>query len=418
MTTQTTTVLDKIVTRPGGLYDGVTGKAFTPRGVDYVRLAKAPDGSTYHSTFEPGQYSSATTQAVLNNIKTSSGYNTVRVFIDPGEFTTPSHGISTGVSSTTPINAAYIANVADFIQRAAADGIYTIPVLSDIPANTYYYNTAGSPKAGIQGNNVLYLDPRYVAAKEEYMRQFVSALAGLLGSTAADSDVLAYESDNEVYFDTSKPPFSTLSGTLTSLDGLSYNMAVPADRQQAADANLVAYSLDMKKALTQSDPGALLMMGFFTNKAVGKTGFNGFTTYCSTNCKSGVDYRVPGRAASVSIYGGVDILDIHVYPNSSSYSLTTDLNSIEYSLFAKPYIIGEFGAIKSVYANNITTAAFAMKNLQVASCKLGAKGWLFWTWDTDTTTSLASQNLFYSLTDSRGAINGQLAPVARPDACS
>jgi hypothetical protein len=43
-----------------------------------------------------------------------------------------------------------------------------------------------------------------------------------------------------------------------------------------------------------------------------------------------------------------------------------------------------------------------MKNLQMASCKLGAKGWLFWTWDTGTTTSLASQNLFYSLADSRG----------------
>jgi hypothetical protein len=43
---------------------------------------------------------------------------------------------------------------------------------------------------------------------------------------------------------------------------------------------------------------------------------------------------------------------------------------------------------------------------------------LFWTWDTDTTTSLASQSLFYSLANSRGAINGQLAPVARPNACS
>jgi hypothetical protein len=411
-------LLDKILARPSGLYDSVTGAAFTPRGTDFVRLTKAPDGSVYHSTFEPGQYTSANAQAVLNNMKTSSGYNAVRVFIDPGEFTTPSHGISTSVSSTTPIKAAYIANVADFIRRAAADGIYTIPVLSDIPANTYYYKTAGSPAGNIKGNNVLYLDPRYVAAKEEYLRQFVSALAGLLGSQAADSDVLAYESDNEVYFDASQPPFSTMSGTLTSLDGVTYNMSQPAQRQQAADANLVAYSRDMKNALVQADPGALLMMGFFTNKAVGKPGFNGFTTYCSTNCKPGTDYRVPGRAASVSIYGTVDILDIHVYPTSSSYSLTTDLNSIEYSLFKKPYIIGEFGAIKSVYGNNITTAAYAMKNLQIASCGLHAKGWLFWTWDTDTMTSLATQNLFYSLADSRGAINGQLAPVARPNPCS
>ena len=41
-----------------------------------------------------------------------------------------------------------------------------------------------------------------------------------------------------------------------------------------------------------------------------------------------------------------------------------------------------------------------MKNLQVASCPLGAKGWLFWTWDTDTTTSLARQRQAINLVDS------------------
>jgi hypothetical protein len=41
-----------------------------------------------------------------------------------------------------------------------------------------------------------------------------------------------------------------------------------------------------------------------------------------------------------------------------------------------------------VYGNNITTAAIAMKNLQVASCPLA---------------------------DSKGSINGQLAPAARPN---
>jgi hypothetical protein len=65
----------------------VSGKAFTLGEVDYLRLAQTADG--------------ASTQAVLDNMKTSSGYNTVRVFIDPGEFTDPSHGISTGMSSKT-----------------------------------------------------------------------------------------------------------------------------------------------------------------------------------------------------------------------------------------------------------------------------------------------------------------------------
>jgi hypothetical protein len=412
-----TPVLDKIVTGTGGPVDSATGAAFTPRGANFVRLAAAPGGQSYHSTFEPGLYDPAVIQAELDNMKTSSGYNVTRVFIDAGAFTDPSHGISTGVDSTVPIKAAYIANVADFIRRAAGDGIYTIPVVDDIPANSYYYATAGSPKGNIQGSNVKYMDPRYVAAKQQYVEQFVTALNRLLGGAAADSDVLAYESDNEVSFDASKPPFSTESGTVTGLDGLNYKMAVPAQRQQAADASLVQYSILIKQALTRADPHALLMMGFFTNNAVGKAGFNGLTTFCSTACKKDTDYRVPGRAAAVSQYGDVDILDIHAYPRSASYSLKADLASIEDTAFKKPYILGEFGAIKSVYGNKITTAALAMKSLQITSCGLGAKGWLFWTWDTDTTTSLATQSLFYSLADTNGAVNGQLAPAARPSPC-
>jgi hypothetical protein len=407
--------LDKILASATQLRDSVTGKPFTPRGADYVRLAQAPDGSVYHSTFEPGQYTPARAQAVLDGMR-QSGYNAVRVFIDPGEFTTPSHGLSTSVSSRTPLKAAYMKNLANFITRAAGDGIYTIPVLSGIPANLYYYKIAGSPGGNIRGNNVLYLDPRFVKAKELYMQNFARDIVGLLGSQH-ESDILAYESDNEVYFDASQPPFGTMSGKLTSLNGITYDMSQPARRQQAADTNLVTYSDDMKHALRQGDSRALLMMGFFTSLAVGKTGFNGFLTHCSANCKPGVDYRVPGRAAKVSASGRADILDIHLYQTSSSYSLRNDLNSIEYSSFARPYITGEFGVTKAAVNSNITDAAYAMKNLQTASCPLHAKGWLFWTWDTDLTTSLAQQGLFYSLADSRGAINGQLAPIVRPNPC-
>ncbi len=57
-----------------------------------------------------------------------------------------------------------------------------------------------------------------------------------------------------------------------------------------------------------------------------------------------------------------------------------------------------------------------MRDAQIATCKLGAQGWLYWTWDTH--EQLANQELFFHLSDSNGAINGQLAPVARPDPCS
>lgn len=407
--------LPKIKMSASGFTNSVTGRAFVPRGANYVRLASAPDGGTYHSTFEPGQYTSSSAQNIINNLK-GSGYNTVRVFIDPGAFTTPSHGISTAVGSTDPINAAYMSNVVDFVNRAAIAGIYTIPILDSIPANTFYYNTAGSPQSSIQGNNVMYLDAKFVQAKEIYVKKFISALLTGLGN-ANSSSILAYETDNEVFFDASKAPFSTMSGTVTTVDGGTYDMSKTAQRQQAADANLVAYSTRMKQAITSVDPAGLFTLGFFTNNAVGKSGFNGFTTYCSTQCKSGTDYRVPGRPGSVSTYAQIDFLDMHTYPSSTDYSLKTDLASSEYTQFKKPYILGEFGAVKTTYSNNITKAATAMKSLQTTSCSLNAKGWLFWTWDTNTTTTLADQSRFYSLVDSKGAINGQLAPTARTDPC-
>jgi hypothetical protein len=408
-------VLDKIASDGARLYDRATGAAFAPRGANFVRLAESSGGAAYHSSFEPGQYSHPAVASALAYMK-SSGYNTVRVFIDAGDFTNPSHGISTGVSSNDPLNAAYVANVVDFVRTAGHDGIYTIPVLAGVPANTYYYRTAGSPKGNILGNNVLYLDPRFVRAKELYMTNFASAMHQALG-TAGVNDILAYEPDNEVFFEANKPPFSTMSGTLTSLDGLTYDMSQQAQRQQAADANLVQYTDDMKTALAKGDPGALLMMGFFTNQAVAKGGFNGFTTYCSANCNPSVDYRVPGRPAALSIFSKVDIIDMHVYPTSTTWSLRADLATSEYSLFRKPYIIGEFGVMKSVYGNDVVKAAYAMRDLETASCPLGARGWLFFTWDSDQTTSLASLNLFYSVTDDRGAINGVLAPIVRPKVC-
>jgi hypothetical protein len=68
-----------------------------------------------------------------------------------------------------------------------------------------------------------------------------------------------------------------------------------------------------------------------------------------------------------------------------------------------------------VHGGDVRRAAFAMRDLQRASCTSGAQGWLFWTLDTD--GPLAGQQNFFTLLQDRGAINGQLAPVARPDPC-
>ncbi len=103
-------------------------------------------------------------------------------------------------------------------------------------------------------------------------------------------------------------------------------------------------------------------------------------TYCSSNCTPGVDYRVPGRPAQLSLYGAADFIDVHLYPRGAG-AVPDELSTIEISRFAKPYVIGELGAVKS-YFNNDVVAAYGMRDSQILMCRIGAKGWLFWTWDT------------------------------------
>jgi hypothetical protein len=233
--------------------------------------------------------------------------------------------------------------------------------------------------------------------------------------------VLAYSLENEAFWDTAQKPFNLTSGTVTGPDGLVYDLADAGQRQQAADAAMVVYANQATEAVRAVSPEALVTIGFFTNYAVHKPGFGGFPVHCGTSCDPAVDYRYPGRPASVSRWSGVDFIDLHAYPQGGSYTLAGDLATSEVDWIGKPYVLGEFGAVKSVYGNDVVAAAYGMRDTQVASCSVGsgAKGWLFWTYDTDLVDpDLASQGLFYSLADNGGAINGQLAPVVRPNPCT
>ncbi|WET81602.1 hypothetical protein P3102_10465 [Amycolatopsis sp. QT-25] len=75
----------------------------------------------------------------------------------------------------------------------------------------------------------------------------------------------------------------------------------------------------------------------------------------------------------------------------------------------KPYVLGEFGVIKSVYGSDVPRAAFAMRGTQIASCAEEARGWIFWTWDT--ADPLAHPQSLFTLSQDPGAIDGQFASV-------
>lgn len=400
------------------LYDSVTGQTFRPRGANYTRLRATSNGAVYHSTFEPGAYDVKRVRAALDQMR-HDGYNAVRVFIDPGGGPPGEpHGLGRGTGTSDVAYGPYMDNVASFVSLAAERGIYVVPSLDVFPSNDYYWGIVGRTNGpggtpNIAGRNLSYMSAGHAAAKAEYMKQFTAALIARVGRERSAA-VFAYQSDNETYFESNYPPYSAKTGTVKPLNGVTYDMSSPTARQQAADASLVEYTHRIKRGLAASDPDALMAIGFFTNLAVEKPGgFNGMPDICP-GCPNSNKWRYPGRPSSVSIHGAADLIDLHLYPSAATWNTATDLSSMEFDKFKKPYMIGEFGAFKRVYGEP-TNAARGMRDVQVATCRYGAQGWLYWTWDTH--EDLAGMPLFVHMDDANGAVNGMLAPIKRPDPC-
>lgn len=409
--------LDRIAADGTHLFDSVTGKAFVPRGASYVRLQQDSTGVAYHATFEPNAYDPTGAQGNLDYME-SSGYNTVRVFIDPGGATV--HGDETDPAADG-LSDAYMSNFLDFTTRAAADHIYVIPVLDAFPQDTRYFNIVKSVDGGqlgrsdITGHNLYYLDPGYAATKKQYLTDFATRVvnAGLA------TDILAYETDNEVYFDGNALPYKNTTGTFADgTDGASYDLGTESSRQASADSDLVQYTVQARAGLSAADPGALMTIGFFLNSAVGRTGYTGIYP-----CATGADCRYPGNLANTDVWGKANFVDVHYYPSgvNSNFAAAMNSSSAQFAT-SKPLILGEIGASRTAFPS-ITNAANTLRTTQTTSCGYNPEfqgGELTWTWDSDTSTptsTLAGQGGFWSVVDNSGAINGQLAPIARPNPC-
>jgi hypothetical protein len=368
----------------GEFYDTVTNQTFVPRGNNYARLAQQVDPWTGqlvqgHSTFDPGLYDATAADSALAQWN-YDGYNVVRVFLSANTIGNPNGGLSS----------AYLANVADFLTRAKAQGIYTQLVLNVLPKVGGYYVTNQNPQQ-IQSENWFYLSSEGVDAKARYVRDLITGLQGL----GAPLDyVFSYNIENEQYFNKSTAPLSLTSGLVTTPTG-TFDMSSAADRQQMMDSNLVSWINQVRASARAVDPTALVGPGFFAPRAVGSGDPRVTRTY----------WAIADASAGGSL---ADFVDLHSYPTGQTF--TDDYNSFEVSSHTKPLILGEYGAFKSYYST-VTTAAYGMKGWQNAACQYGFKGYLLWTWDT------VEQPELWNAIDSGGAINGQLAPIVRPDPC-
>jgi len=374
----------------------------------------------HHATFEPGRYTGAEAERVLGAMA-HDGYNSVRVFIDSGSVPDADqhgvpHGLGRGANHDEALYGPYMDNVADFVRRAAQHGIRVMFALDHIGQNIFYYRMVGTWDSGevpIEGRNIEYLHGGYVRAKAAYLRNFASGLKERVGAPLL-STVLAYGIDNEAYLVGDQGPFNRTSGRVRTMDGLTYDMASKQDRQQAQDANFVAYASLMVDAIRQVDPQALVTMGTFTYGAVGKPKPAGLPS-------GSTDPRFPVRPLTLMRYSRLSFLDLHLYPVNqpglnSPYTLDRDLSTVEWSQGIRgPVIVGEYGAFRWMYGDDIIAAAYGMRDLQVATCRKGMSGWLFWTFDTHET---AEQQRLFNLADERGAINGLQAPIVRPDPCT
>lgn len=222
------------------LADAETGRPFIPRGYNYVRLALQtwnPEAN-HHSTFEPGLYDPARADTALA-ANAKAGYNTVRVFLDPGDGRDNEngrpHGLGHGNDDFSTGNSGYLDNLADFVRLAAGHGIYVLPSMDVFPQNGYYRKiiTDSAPPENTGGRNFSYMYEGYVKAKVAFMSNFTTEMTERLGPLM--TTFLALQLDNEATFVANELPFSENTGTFVAPDGKSCQPAPGVRRESPVE---------------------------------------------------------------------------------------------------------------------------------------------------------------------------------------
>lgn len=376
----------------GELYNRVTGAKFVPRGSNYIRLGpqRNASGGTqfYHSTFNVGRYDHGRAEAALSRMATD-GYNVVRVFLSQ-----ICVDACAGDPRTGSLRTAYIANLVDFLHRAKNHGVFVLLTNEWLPPNTSYGDELASVRREwFDDINLLFLSPQGIVAQRHLWTDLVKAL---LRKNAPMDAIFAYELWNEAAVLSDKRPFSLTTGRVTAANGQTYDMANASDHKRIIDEGFVFLIDEVRAAIRQVDPTALVTMGFFHDT--------------EPNPARRGDNRLV-RTRAVIEKSTADFVDIHPYPDDE---LTFPQFMQNYGIdgpVAKPIVMGEFGGAKRSY-RSAGQAADALVSWQRQSCSYGIDGWLLWTWDTDEQPDL------WNGLSAGGVIEGALSPARRTDPCA
>jgi hypothetical protein len=323
-----------------------------------------------------------------------SGYNVVRVYLNYQE-----------VGQHTPpgtMHGAYLANVTDFLGLAMRHGIRVIVTTQWVPQSYYELYKDKSNGLALDNFNAQFLNPAHLLASEHFLGDFAQHVV----SQGLQQAVFAYDLINEGNYDSNLAPLNKTDGEFRAPNGKTYDLSVPEERQELADASAIYYTNLITRAIKTADPGALTTLSLFSPRAVGKSSAGGLPVPAK------VDPRYPFRWSKMALTR-IDFFDLHFYPKNAG-ELTADIETLEVNLRTskKPLVAGEFGSLSST---KIAEAAERARMFMRTVCAHGFTGWLYWTWDT---MSEAGGHTFHTLRGHDGALNGVIAPTANPLPCN
>ncbi|MGL5018758.1 MAG: beta strand repeat-containing protein, partial [Luteolibacter sp.] len=325
-----------IVRQPDGtLLKLATGERFFPVGFNYIRLGP---GGVAHATFHVTDYDGPAASTMFQRVA-QAGYTTVRVFISSDA--SSQNGAGWQTSADTPLNATYLDHFADFLKRAAAEGILVQPSMPSFPWNTKYASIVGPTLPMITGANSTYFHLGHMAAREAYLIDFWNGIRGRYPDCA--EALLCVDLENELNYDLTSQPISLASGTFLAANGQSYDLAT--QKQNLADDMAVYWINRMGATIRSVLPTTLINANVFTPYAVGRTGPDDFRLF-NVGWKDRMPFRPRALAAS-----NADIVDIHFYWRTLEES-PADFASIEFNTFksealaaGKVLVVGEFGSL-------------------------------------------------------------------------
>ncbi|RKX43879.1 MAG: hypothetical protein DRP64_07605, partial [Verrucomicrobia bacterium] len=380
-----------------------TGEVFSPVGVNYVRLDWV-DQTPYHTTMNAALYDPIRTDRDFREIA-ASGYNIIRVFLDHGD---PVHqamkqyGMAGPILHNTedlypPALDAFI----DLLRLANKHSLYVIVDAEYVPTNKYYTDMSVDYTDETIGRyNWMYLSEKYIRAKALYFKKLVEAVKTAEPGGGLLSTVFSWELQNEVAIHGNFAPFNQTSGTVTTGDGKTYDMADEEQRQRCWDSNVYNWANSICDTIRSVDPDAMISASVFCYQLVGKEGPNGLSGHYA-------DHRYPASLQAI-VVSKLSFVDIHTYDTTMQqrYDLESSLNSSGFDKLdktIKPFLMGEYGTFKDKY-ENVENAKAAMLTHRDEMERLGFAGHLFWTWDTH------SQKRIWDLTEEGGVLLEALKP--------